>query len=153
MPRPALLAVDGDPAAKTVIERELRKRYGADYQVLCAGSGAAGLQALEQIGARGEQVALVLADLRLPDMSGTELMARVHGLDPAAKRALLTGWGDRQVGDQLVRAAVLGQVDDWGLKPWQLGDEGFHKLVVELLHEWAQLHRPGFQAVHVVGEQ
>ncbi|HEX5876734.1 MAG TPA: FAD-dependent oxidoreductase, partial [Actinomycetota bacterium] len=139
--------------AKTVIERELRKRYGADYQVLCAGSGAAGLQALEQIGARGEQVALVLADLRLPDMSGTELMARVHGLDPAAKRALLTGWGDRQVGDQLVRAAVLGQVDDWGLKPWQPGDEGFHQLVVGLLYEWAQLYRPGFQAVQVVGEQ
>ena len=54
--------------------------------MLCAGSGAAGLQALEQIGARGGEVALVLADLRLPDMSGMELMARVHGLDPAAKR-------------------------------------------------------------------
>jgi hypothetical protein len=53
----------------------------------------------------------------------------------------------------LVRAAVLGQVDDWGLKPWQPGDEGFHQLVVGLLYEWAQLHRPGFQAVQVVGEQ
>src|SRR5215217_3911968 len=78
--------------------------------------------------------------------------ATVHGLEPAAKRALLT-WGDLQVGDRLVRAAVLGQVDDWGLKPWQPGDEGFHQLVVGLLYEWAQLHRPGFQAVQVVGEQ
>jgi thioredoxin reductase (NADPH) len=57
------------------------------------------------------------------------------------------------VGDRLVRAAVLGQVDDWGLKPWQPGDEGFHQLVVGLLYEWAQLHRPGFQIVQVVGEQ
>jgi thioredoxin reductase (NADPH) len=73
-------------------------------------------------------VALVLADLRLADMSGIELMARVGGLDPAAKRALLTDWGDREVGARLVRAAVLGHVDDWGLKPWQPGDEGFHKL-------------------------
>jgi thioredoxin reductase (NADPH) len=48
---------------------------------------------------------------------------------------------------------VLGQVDDWGLKPWRPGDEGFHQLVVGLLYEWAQLHRPGFQAVQVVGEQ
>ena len=86
MPRPVLLAVDGDPAAKAALERELRKRYEADSQVLCAGSGAAGLQGLEQIGARGGEVARVLADLRLPDMSGMELMARVHGLDPAAKR-------------------------------------------------------------------
>ena len=153
MPRPVLLAVDGDPAAQTAILGELHKRYGADYQVLSAGSGAAGLEALEQVKARGGQVALLLADLRLPDMSGIELMARAHGLEPAAKRALLTGWGDKQVGDRLVRAAVLGQVDDWGLRPWQPGDEGFHQLVVGLLHEWAQLHRPGFQAVQVVGDQ
>jgi CheY-like chemotaxis protein len=95
----------------------------------------------------------VLADLWMPDMTGIELLTKVHALDPAAKRALLTGWGDLQVGDRLVRAAVLGQVDDWGLKPWQPGDEGFHQLVVGLLYEWAQLHRPGFQAVQVVGEQ
>jgi len=98
-------------------------------------------------------VALVLADLWMPDMTGIELLTKVHALDPAAKRALLTGWGDLQVGDRLVRAAVLGQVDDWGLKPWQPGDEGFHQLVVGLLYEWAQLYRPGFQAVQVVGEQ
>ena len=95
----------------------------------------------------------MLADQWMPDMTGIELLTKVHELDPAAKRALLTGWGDLEVGDRLVRAAVLGQVDDWGLKPWQPGDEGFHQLVVGLLYEWAQLHRPGFQAVQVVGEQ
>ena len=62
----------------------------------------------------------------------------MHGLDPAAKRALLTRWGDLEVGDRLVRAAVLGQVDDWGLTPWQRGDESFHKLVVGLLDEWGE---------------
>ena len=86
-------------------------------------------------------------------MTGIELLTKVHELDPAAKRALLTGWGDLEVGDRLVRAAVLGQVDDWGLKPWRPGDEGFHQLVVGLLYEWAQLYRPGFQVVQVVGEQ
>jgi thioredoxin reductase (NADPH) len=153
MRRPTLLAVDGDPAARRGIEDELRKRYGADYEVVCEPSGAAALGTLEQIVARGGQVALVLANLYLPDMSGIELMARVHGLDPAAKRALLTRWGDLEVGDRLVRAAVLGQVDDWGLTPWQRGDESFHKLVVRLLDEWAKTHRPGFQAVQVIGER
>jgi hypothetical protein len=52
MPRPALLAVDGGPAAKTAIERELRRLYGADYEVACAASGAAALGALEQLGTR-----------------------------------------------------------------------------------------------------
>jgi thioredoxin reductase (NADPH) len=153
MVRPVLLAVDDESAARSSIEAELRKRYGADYEVICEGSGAAALGALEQVKVRGGKVALVLADQWMPDMTGIELLAKVHGLDPAAKRALLTGWGDLEVGDRLVRAAVLGQVDDWGLKPWQPGDEGFHQLVVGLLYEWAQLHRPGFQAVQVVGEQ
>jgi thioredoxin reductase (NADPH) len=153
MVRPVLLAVDDDPAARNSIEAELRKRYGADYEVICEGSGAAALATLERVTARNGQVALVVADLRLPDMTGIELLTKVRVLEPAAKRALLTGWGDLQVGDRLVRAAVLGQVDDWGLKPWQPGDEGFHQLVVGLLYEWAQLYLPGFQAVQVVGEQ
>jgi thioredoxin reductase (NADPH) len=153
MVRPVLLAVDDEPAARSSIEEELRKRYGADYEVICEGSGAAALGALEQVKVRGGEVALVLADQWMPDMTGIELLTKVHELDPAAKRALLTGWGDLEVGDRLVRAAVLGQVDDWGLKPWQPGDEGFHQLVVGLLYEWAQLHRPGFQVVQVVGEQ
>jgi thioredoxin reductase (NADPH) len=153
MVRPVLLAVDDEPAARSSIEEELRKRYGADYEVICEGSGAAALGALEQVKVRGGEVALVLTDQWMPDMTGIELLTKVHELDPAAKRALLTGWGDLEVGDRLVRAAVLGQVDDWGLKPWQPGDEGFHQLVVGLLYEWAQLHRPGFQVVQVVGEQ
>jgi thioredoxin reductase (NADPH) len=126
MLRPVLLAVDDEPAARSSIEAELRKRYGADYEVICEGSGVAALGAVAQVRARGGQVALVLADQWMPDMTGIELLTKVHGLEPAAKRALLTGWGDLQVGDRLVRAAVLGQVDDWGLKPWQPGDEGGH---------------------------
>jgi hypothetical protein len=43
MRRPTLLAVDGDPAARRGIEDELRKRYGADYEVVCEPSGAAAL--------------------------------------------------------------------------------------------------------------
>jgi hypothetical protein len=38
MVRPVLLAVDDDPAARSSIEAELRKRYGADYEVICEGS-------------------------------------------------------------------------------------------------------------------
>ena len=44
MVRPELLAVDDEPAGRSSIERELRKRYGADYQVICEGSGAAALE-------------------------------------------------------------------------------------------------------------
>jgi threonine dehydratase len=51
MVRPVLLAVDDEPAARGSIEKELRKRYGADHEVICEGSGAAALGALERVGA------------------------------------------------------------------------------------------------------
>ena len=53
-----------------------------------------------------------MGDLWMPDMTGMELLTRVRGPHPSAKRALLTGWGDRLVGDTMVRAAALGQIDD-----------------------------------------
>jgi CheY-like chemotaxis protein len=68
MVRPVLLAVDDEPAARSSIEEELRKRYGADYEVICEGSGAAALGALEQVKVRGGEVALVLTDQWMPDM-------------------------------------------------------------------------------------
>jgi thioredoxin reductase (NADPH) len=84
MLRPVLLAVDDEPAARSSIEAELRKRYGADYEVMREGSGAAALGVLERVKARGGMVALVLADLWMPDMSGIELLTKVRVLDPAA---------------------------------------------------------------------
>jgi thioredoxin reductase (NADPH) len=141
MVRPVVLAVDDEPAVRSSIEGELRKRYGADYEVRCEGSGTAGLAALEQVKAQGGEVALVVADLWMPDMTGVEFLARVRGLHPNAKRAVLAAWGDRRVGDTTMRATALGQIDDWGLKPWRAGDEQFHQLIARLLYEWA---RPGW---------
>jgi thioredoxin reductase (NADPH) len=153
MPRPALLAVDGDPAAKSAIERELRKRYGADYEVVCEASGAAALGTLKQIGARGGQVVLVLADLRLPDMPGPEPMTRVHGLDPAARRALLTNWGDMEVGDRLVRGGGARPGRRLGPEAVAAGRRGLPPAGRRAAVRVAQLHRSGFEAVQVVGEQ
>jgi thioredoxin reductase (NADPH) len=153
MVRPVVLAVDDEPAARSSIENELRKRYGADYEVRCESSRTAGLAALEQVKAQGGEVALVVADLWMAHMTGIEFLTRAHGLHPNAKRAVVAAWGDRRVGDSTMRATALGQIDDWALKPWRPGDEQFHQLIARLLYEWAQLHWPGFQAIQVVGEQ
>jgi thioredoxin reductase (NADPH) len=82
MVRPVLMAVDDEPAALSAIEGELRKRYGTDYEVVCATSPEAGLRRLEQLKDDGGQLALVLADQRMPSMSGVEFLSRVHGLHP-----------------------------------------------------------------------
>ena len=74
--RALILAVDDDPAVGRAIERDLRHRYGARHRVLLADSGEAGLGLVEQIVRRGEPVALLVADQRMPGMTGVEFLAR-----------------------------------------------------------------------------
>src|ERR671931_2932818 len=113
MSRPVLMAVDDDPAALGVLERELRKRYGADYRVACQVDAAAALQALERVQADDGQVALLLADQWMPVMTGVRLLGRAHRLHPTAQRALLIDWGDRSTAEPILQAATFGQIDDW----------------------------------------
>ena len=153
MSRPVVLAVDDEPVALGAIGGELRKRYGVDYQVVCAAFPEVGLRRLERLKDDGGQVALVLADQWMPSMTRPAFLSRVHALYPEAQRVVLINWGDRSAAESILQAAALGQVDDWAAKPWGPGDEFFHQAISGYLHEWARLHRPRFEAFQVVGEQ
>ena len=91
---PVLLLVH-DSRTHDRVEAELRKRYGADYQVITTGSVQEALGVLGQLRDDRRQVSLVLADQWLPEATGTELLARVRQLHPAARRVLLITWGDQ----------------------------------------------------------
>ena len=54
---------------------------------------------------------------------------------------------------QLRRAAALGQMDFWALRPWRSPDEEFLGVVDEALREWSRTNVPPLAAVRVVGEQ
>jgi hypothetical protein len=66
---PVLLAVDEDERALRRISRELHKRYGDDYHLLCERSPQAALGRLQDLEGSGEEVALVLADQWMVEMS------------------------------------------------------------------------------------
>ena len=93
MVRPVLMAVDDEPAALAAIEEELGKRYGADYEVICAATAEAALDRLEQVKDDGRQLALVLADQWMPSMTGVEFLGHARRLHPGAQRVLLIHWG------------------------------------------------------------
>ena len=99
-PRPALMAVDDDADALSRLQQELGRRYEPDYRVLCERTPEDALATLEKIRAAGEDVAVVLADQWMPDMTGEELLARVKERHPRAKRALLVGWRVGRPGDR-----------------------------------------------------
>jgi thioredoxin reductase (NADPH) len=153
VPKPVLLAVDDDPVALAKLGSELSNRYYADYRIVCEGSAKAAMEKLRQFEAKGDEVALVLADQWMPGTTGVEFLARTRELYPNAKRALLVAWGDRTVQEPTIRAMALGRIDYHINKPFGAPDERFHRVVGEFLYEWAKDHLPRFEEIQVVGEQ
>jgi thioredoxin reductase (NADPH) len=150
--RAVLLLVDDDPSARGIVEGELRKRYGSDYQVIAAGSAGEALRLLARLRDDGRSVALVLAGHWMTEMTGTELLARVREYHGMAKRALLVDWADRTP-EPIVQAIALGRIDAYFARPTTVPDERFHRAVTELLEELARSRPPSFQVVRVVGER
>ena len=151
MAKPVVLLADGS-RMRGRVEAELRKRYGADYQVIVTGSTEEAVDVLGRLRDDGSQVALVLADRQLPGMTGTELLARVRQLHPAARRALLISWGDRSSMEAVAEATVLGDLDAYAVTPGMPPDERFHQVITEQLGEWGRSNLPGLEVVRVVGE-
>ena len=153
-PRPALVAVDGDPGGLT--GAELERRYGADYEVVLKTSGREALAALAELKRRGTDVALVLAGQWLDDLAGAELLARVPALYPQARRALLVGWrawADRATSDAMLRAMALGHIDYYIVRPGRRADEQFHRAVSEFLDEWSRAQGLGAAEITVIGRR
>jgi thioredoxin reductase (NADPH) len=131
----------------------LRKRYGADYQVVTAGSAGSALEVLGGLRDAGRQVALVLAGQWLPGGTGTGLLAQVRQLHPAARRVLLISWGDQASLEPMLEATVLGDIDGYVVRPGPSPDERFHRFVTEQLDEWGRSNLPGLEVVRVVGDE
>jgi len=100
--RPVLLTVDDDPSVSRAVARDLRRRYGADYRIMRSDSGEEALQAIKDVVLRGEQVAAILADYRMPRMNGVDFLEQAMDLVPQARRALLTAYADTNAAIQAI---------------------------------------------------
>jgi len=148
MPKPSILTVDDDREVLRAVERDLRRRYSEGYRVLRADSGRAALDALREVKARGDAVALLLADQRMPGMSGVDFLKQAGPLFPGVKRALLTAYADT---DAAIRAINEAGVQHYLLKPWDPPEENLYPVLDDLLDDWRGTYRPPFEGVRVVG--
>jgi thioredoxin reductase (NADPH) len=131
--RPAIVAVDDDPAVLAAVARDLRRGFGDRYRIVRAQSGREALDLVRQIRARGEQVALLIADQRMPGMPGTEYLVEARKLVPDAKRVLLTAYADTEAAIAAINDVAL---DYYLLKPWDPPEEQLFPIVADLLTTW-----------------
>src|SRR5229473_4677158 len=90
--RTAIVTVDDDPGVSRAVARDLRRRYAEQYRIVRAESGESALDALRQLKLRGDAVAVILADYRMPQMNGIEFLEQAMDLFPGARRILLTAY-------------------------------------------------------------
>jgi thioredoxin reductase (NADPH) len=141
-----------DPATFAALDRDLPRRFGADYEIVLQSASDSALQAFAQWREEGREVALILADLWLPESTGIELLTQAHDLHPRAKRCLFLAYGDTAAGNAIYQAMTLGRIDDYFLRPWSTPGERLYLMVSELLGMWSRRNRPRFEAVRVIGE-
>lgn len=138
--RPAIVTVDDDPSVSRAVARDLRREYGAEHRIVRGESGAQALEALRELKLRGEQVAVILADYRMPQMNGIEFLEQAMDIFPFARRVLLTAYADTEAA---IQAINLVDVDHYLLKPWDPPEEKLYPVVTELLDVWtASAHAP-----------
>src|SRR3954466_7318787 len=148
--RPAILAGDAEPAVLAAVARDLRRGFGEEYRVLRATSGAEALDLLRQLRTRGDQVALLIADQRMPGMAGTEYLVEARKLVPDARRLLLTAYADTEAAIAAINDVSL---DYYLLKPWQPPEEQLYPVVKDLLEIWESGAALEAGGVRVIGHR
>jgi thioredoxin reductase (NADPH) len=148
--RPAIVVVDDEPAVLAAVARDLRRGFGERFRVLRSTSGAEALELLRELRTRGDQVAMLIADQRMPGMPGTEYLVEARKIVPDAKRVLLTAYADTEAAIAAINEVAL---DYYLLKPWDPPEEQLFPVVEDLLTTWETGAALAAGGVRVVGHR
>jgi two-component system response regulator HupR/HoxA len=102
-----ILVVDDEQASLNAINRILRQ----EFEVILSLNSQAALEVLKH-----QEIAVILADQRMPGVSGVELFQNCMQIQPDAVRILITGYTDVEA---IVKAVNDGQIYYYISKPWE----------------------------------
>src|SRR6202020_1548431 len=91
------------------------------------------LKLLGELRTRGDQIAMLIADQRMPGMPGTQSLLEARKIAPDAKRVLLTAYADTQAAIAAINEVLL---DYYLLKPWDPPEEQLSPTLDDLLTTW-----------------
>ena len=145
-----MLTVDDDPAVSRAVARDLRRKYGDEHRIVRAESGPDALETLKELKLRGEAVAMLVADYRMPQMSGIEFLEQAMDLYPAARRVLLTAYADTHAAIDAINVVDL---DHYLLKPWDPPEEKLYPVIDALLEAWRLAPEHAIPHTKVIGHR
>jgi thioredoxin reductase (NADPH) len=146
--RPVVLAVDDDPHVLRAIQRDLNHAYADRYGVVACASGTVALRVLDEARQRGNEPALLVADQRMPGMTGIEFLGEALNRFPSARRVLLTAYADTDIAIDAINRVRL---DHYLVKPWEPPEERLYPVLDELLDSWEASYQPPWGGIHVIG--
>jgi len=150
MNKPALLVVDDDAQVLAAVRRDLRSKYREQYTILSAVSGEEALATVRELKSRGDELAMIVSDQRMPGISGTEVLARTREIYPLASRVLLTAYSDIAAAIKAINEAHL---DHYLSKPWDPPEEHLFPVLDDLLDAWQAEYLPEAKGLRLVGHQ
>lgn len=148
---PIIFLVSSEQSVLEALHADLDRRFGNDTRIIGADGPSSGLAQLAALADGVEPVALLIADERMPELTGVDFLARAHALHPMAKRILLVE-RDYTAANPIVPAMTLGQIDYHLVKPW-FPERGLYPAVSEFLASWADSGSDDFTLFRVIAEE
>jgi thioredoxin reductase (NADPH) len=145
-----MLVVDDDPQVLAAVRRDLRSRYRESYTIVSASSGEEGLATIRELKARGDALAIVISDQRMPGMQGTDLLAQSRDIFPTTRRVLLTAYSDI---DAAIKAINVAHLDHYLAKPWTPPEQELYPVIDDLLDDWQADYLPEAKGLRLIGHQ
>lgn len=150
MANPIIFAVDDDPQVLKSVVRDIRTQFRKDYKILSTTSAQEALDSLKELRSKGDNVALLVSDQKMPEMQGVEYLEKAKEFYPSAKRVLLTAYSDIEAA---IKAINDVQLDYYLMKPWDPPEEKMYPVIQDLLDEWESQIIPLYNGIKVIGKK
>ena len=148
---PVMVFATLDPESRAIVDGELRRRYGVDYEIITCRTYEHARAVLDGLRHWGREVALVMAFYGAADRDALLFLRRARAIHPSAKRMVVVRWGEFDASGPVFQAIAEGHADVTVVRPERQRDEEFHGAVVDVLDDWNWAQDRGFEAVRLIG--
>jgi thioredoxin reductase (NADPH) len=129
--KPIIFTVDDEEQVCDAVERDLVRHYRQNYRII-----------------RNDTIALFLVDQRMPNMSGTEFLAKALKVYQEARKVLLTAYADTEAAISAINTVGL---DHYLMKPWTPAEENLYPVLDDLISDWEATATLPYDGIRVAG--